>query len=508
MQFDTIWELLVWRSRETPDALAAVDADGRMLTFVGLLEEAEEVASGLAALGVGGGSRVSWQLPTRIETLILMAALTRLGAAQNLIIPISREREVGFIAEQWGPQLLVVPAHYRGFDHAAMADRIQKAHPLLQVLSVPDRLPRGDRADLMPFSSGSEASPVRWILYSSGTTSAPKGACHTDHSVYTMAANLVLRLRIVPEDRTAVVAPLAHIGGIMWFVASLISGCASVVADRFDQRTLQLLKAQGVTLAGMGTTFHEAYLRHQMETDEPFLPHVRAFPGGGTTRAADLHRRLMATFGAGVVSGYGSTETGPLTLPDVLDPDQVLEDTEGRPFPGTNLKIIRSDGSDAALGEAGEICARGPQMMVGYVDASMDIAIDTNGYFHTGDLGSLDVAGNLTVRGRLKDIIIRKGENISAREVEELLLEHPTIADAAVIGLPDPVTGERCCAVLVMEKGQPTLNLDAVSAHLVRSGLPIQKVPEQIELVEELPRAGVGKIAKNALRERFATVAG
>ena len=504
LRFTGLWELLDWRARQTPDALAMVDEHGRRLSFSELRDEAEAVAAALHDRGVVPGGRVSWQLPTWIETFVLMAAVVRLDAAQNPILPISREREMGFIIDQWAPDLLVVPESYRGFDHAALAETARSRRPDVDVLVLRDRLPRADPRTLPPYARTAGDEPVRWILYSSGTTAEPKGARHTDASVFRAAANLTGRIYITAEDRTAVVAPVAHVGGIMWFIASLISGCASVVCDRFDAATLDVLRREGVTLAGMGTSFHEAYLARQLESAEPVLPQVRAFPGGGSTRAPDLHARLKKAFGVGVVSGYGSTETGPLTIPDLGDSDAVLGGTEGRPYPGTILKIVDEAGQEVRQGEVGEIRAKGPQMMVGYVDPALDLDVfDEDGFFRTGDLGSQDEDGNLVIRGRLKDIIIRKGENISAAEVESALLTHPDIAAAAVIALPDPDTGERCCAVVVLEPGRPAPSLVEVKDHLLREGLAIQKVPEQLEVIDELPRAGVGKVAKNVLRTRY-----
>lgn len=504
LRFAGLWELLDWRARQTPDALAMVDEHGRRLSFSELRADAEAVAAALYDRGVVQGGRVSWQLPTWIETFVLMAAVARLDAAQNPILPISREREVGFIIEQWVPDLLVVPDSYRGFDHAALAEAARTRNPDLKILVLGDRLPRTDARTLPPFARPADQQPVRWILYSSGTTADPKGACHTDASVFRAAANLVGRLRITADDRTAVVAPVAHVGGIMWFVASLVSGCASVVCDRFDAGALEVLRREGVTLAGMGTSFHEAYLARQVESEEPVLPRVRAFPGGGSTRAPDLHARLKKAFGVGVVSGYGSTETGPLTIPDLGDSDRVLGGTEGRPYPGTILRIVDEGGRDVRRGEVGEIRAKGPQMMLGYVDPAFDVDVfDDDGFFRTGDLGSQDDEGNLVIRGRLKDIIIRKGENISAAEVESALLTHPGVAAAAVIALPDPDTGERCCAVVVLEPGRPAPSLLDIKDHLLGEGLAIQKVPEQLEVIDELPRAGVGKVAKNVLRNRY-----
>ncbi|WP_432842582.1 AMP-binding protein [Dactylosporangium sp. CA-092794] len=507
-QWETVWDVLLHRAEETPDGLIAVDEHGRRLTFAQLRDEAEAVAAHLVTLGVGQDTVVSWQLPTRVESMILMAALTRLGALQNPIVPISREREVGFMVEQLRTRLLVVPTVVRGFDHAAMARGLRARNPELDVLVLEDRLPRGDPAVLPPpppRPAGFAGYPVRWVLYSSGSTSDPKGARHTDGSVLTMGRNLIGRLELTPDDRVAMVSPFAHIGGMTWFVISLLAGSANILTERFNDEAIAVLSREGVTIAGTTTPFHEAYLKAQLASPARIFPNVRAFPGGGATRSMDLHRRLKAAFGGvGVVSGYGSTETGPLTIPSIHDDDLILGETEGRPYDTTEIRIVRADGSLAAVGESGEVCAKGPQMMLGYVDPALDSAFDRDGFFHTGDLGSLDAEGNLRITGRLKDIIIRKGENISSQEVQELLALHPSIEDVAVIGMPDPEVGEMCCAVAVLAPGVASLTLADVKEFLLGKGLAVQKVPERLVFAESLPRTDTGKIMRHLLRERLA----
>jgi non-ribosomal peptide synthetase component E (peptide arylation enzyme) len=189
---------------------------------------------------------------------------------------------------------------------------------------------------------------------------------------------------------------------------------------------------------------------------------------------------------------------------DADDDDRVLATTEGRAVEGTRLRIVRADGSEAGAGEEGEVRARGPQVTLGYLDAALDAdAFDADGWFRTGDLGRLDERGNLTITGRLKDVIIRKGENIPAKEVEDLLFTHPKVDDVAVVGLQDAERGERACAVVVPAAGQEPLGFDEMTAHLLDAGLITRKLPEQLELVDALPRNPSGKILKFELQARF-----
>jgi cyclohexanecarboxylate-CoA ligase len=187
------------------------------------------------------------------------------------------------------------------------------------------------------------------------------------------------------------------------------------------------------------------------------------------------------------------------------DSDEILANTEGRAMPGVELRVVTLDGEIAGPGEEGEIRAKAPQMMRGYLDAALDAdAFDADGYFRTGDLGRLDADGNVTITGRLKDIIIRKGENISAKEVEDALFGHPAIADVAVLGLPDPELGERACAVIVPAEGAQAPTFSDVQGYLAEQGLAKQKWPEQLEVAEALPRSPAGKVLKRDLRAQLA----
>ena len=506
----TLWELIERRAAETPGAEMAVDEDGRRITFAEYAADVETAAAGLAALGVGEGDVVSWQLPTWIESLVLVGALARLGVTQNPILPIYRTREVGFVTRQAGTKLLVVPSTWKGFDFEGMAREIAAEVDGLEVLVCDRTLPEGDPASLPPAPptpDDPDDLPVRWLFYTSGTTADPKGARHTDATIAAVAKGMGQRYEVVPEDRGAMVFPFTHIGGITWLLTGLMFGSASIMVEAFDpSTTIGVLAAEGVTLAGAGTPFHMAYLAAQRaQPDTPLFPKVRALPGGGAPKPKGLHDDVKAEMGGvGILSGYGLTEAPILTLVAVDDPDRKKSDTEGRPMPGVDLRIVTLDGRVAGANEEGEIRAKAPQLMKGYLDAALDDeAFDEDGYFRTGDLGEQDEDGYVTITGRLKDIIIRKGENISAKEVEDLLFTHPKVADVAVIGLPDAASGERACAVVVLDDAGDPLTQDEMRAHLTGAGLMIQKVPEQLEIADVLPRNPTGKVVKHELRARY-----
>ena len=237
--------------------------------------------------------------------------------------------------------------------------------------------------------------------------------------------------------------PLTHVGGIGWLIASFMAGFAHIAVAIFEPKSvIPLLARHGVTQAGAGTVFHQAYLTAQREQPGTRLfPRVRAFPGGGAPKPPQLHYDVKQELGGvGIVSGYGLTECPIIAMNTVRNSDEQLANTEGRVNPPeAEIRVMRPDGAPAAPGEEGELCFRGPQLFRGYLDASLDAAaFDADGFFRTGDLGRLDADGCVVITGRTKDVIIRKGENISAKEVEDLLYTHPKVADVAVIGLPDP----------------------------------------------------------------------
>ena len=503
------WTLIADRARASPDEQMLVDQDGRSMTFAEFRDECEHVAAGFADLGVGADTIVSWQLPTWIEAVVLVGALRRLGAIQNPILPIYRDREVGFIVGEARPHLLVVPSTWNGFDFGAMGDRLTEGTST-RVLRCDRDLPTGDPGELPPPPDDhmdADDAPVRWLFYTSGTTSDPKGAQHGDVSLRAAARGMSAGLDLRADARSALVFPFTHIGGITWMYAGLDIGFTNILDEAFSPDTVEVLRREGVTEAGSGTYFHQTYLKAQAQLPEgeSLFPDIRTFPGGGAPKPPQLHHDLKEQIGgAGIISGYGLTEAPILTMGSVDDPDEALAHTEGRAVEGVTLRLVTLDGQQATTGQEGEVRAKGPQVTRGYLDPSLDAgAFDDDGWFRTGDLGTLDEAGMLTITGRIKDVIIRKGENISARELEDLLHGHDKVADVAVVGLEDEERGERACAVVVTADGHEDLTFDEMTQHLLEAGMITRKLPEQLEVVDAIPRNPTGKIVKYELRDRF-----
>ena len=505
----TLWGLVEARAAASPDAILAVDEDGRHMTYGEFAEAAGAAAAGFEAMGVGPGSVVSWQLPTWIESLVLVAALSRVGAVQNPILPIYREREVAFVTKQANADLLIVPSVWREFDFEAMARGIAASQDQLQVLVADRNLPTGDPTAVSDADGAASESPtgdaVRWLFYTSGTTADPKGARHTDASIAAVSRGMSDRLGLTATDRSALVFPFTHIGGITWLFSALQTGCTLILMEAFHPTlTPEVLSRENVTLAGSGTPFHMAYLAAQRASDTALFPEVRGFPGGGAPKPPQLVYDIREVFNAPVLSGYGLTEAPILTMAAIGDTDEELAISEGKPMPGVEIRLVRADGTLAGSGEDGEVRAKAPQLMLGYLDSSLDAAaFDEDGYFRTGDVGRFDDRGNLLITGRLKDIIIRKGENISAKELEDMLFRHPKIADVAVIGLPDPASGERACAVVQTAEGAEPIEFAEMSEFLLGEGLMKMKLPEQLEFVAVIPRNPSGKVLKHVLQAEY-----
>ena len=499
------WNLIEARAAASPDALLAVDVEGRRMTFGEYHAACVRVAAAFHARGIGRGDRVAWMLPTGLEALVLAGALSRLGAVQVPLIPILREREVRFIVEQTGARLVVCPDLWRGVEYPAMLGRaIATAAHRVDLVVADGGLPEADPASLAPYEPPT-TDAVRWIFYTSGTTANPKGARHTDRSVAACAHRMNLRFDARPDDRNGLVFPVTHIGGIAFLLGGLMVGYAHILVEVFEPETsCALLGREGVTIAGAGPVFWMAYVEQQRKHPERrVFPSLRALLGGGAPKSPTIHDDVRDVLGVVLATGYGMTECPTAAHSSVHDPDDILR-SDGYALDDTEIRIVALDGHECGPNEVGEIRVRGPMLFSGYVDERDDQgAFDAHGFHRSGDLGRLDARGVLTVTGRVKDIIIRKGENISAKEIEDILFTHPSVADTAVVALVDRDRGELACAVIVVAPHSPIPTLAELTAHCTAGGLSPRKLPERLEVVDVLPRNPTGKVLKYQLQERY-----
>ena len=508
----TFWGLLQRRAAATPDTTMLIDDAGRALTFAEFTDRAERVAAGLLNTGVGAGTPVTWVLPTRIETVLLSFALSRLGAVQNPIIHIYRHREVGYCIRQTEAELVVHPGEWGGFDYGAMVDEIvAELDHEPRVMVGYDNLPDGEPATLPP-PPDDEGDAVRWLYYTSGTTSDPKGVKHTDSSLIAGGIGLARALDMSSDDVGSIAFPYAHIGGPDYMVTMLAAGFGAVLVERFDPAAAVAAYARhGVTMAGGSTVFYQMFLeedrKSRQATGSAAMPALRVLSGGGAPKPPEIYFRVKEQMGVPVAHGYGMTECPMISQGSPHDNDEQLAHTDGHPVHGCEVSIVAvaADGGEAPApaGIQGEVRVRGPMLFSGYTDPRLDAAaFDARGRFRTGDLGALSNDGHLTLTGRVKDIIIRKGENISAKEIEDLLYSHAKVGAAAVIGLPDPERGERVCAVVETAPDADDLTFEEMVEACLAAGLARQKVPEQLEIYPgPLPRNATLKILKHKLRE-------
>jgi acyl-CoA synthetase (AMP-forming)/AMP-acid ligase II len=504
----TLADSLGAAARDTPDRVLLVDNDVRVDCRT-LHAQATALAHAMAAR-MPSGSVVSFTLPNWHEAAVIYLAATLAGMVVNPILPSLRDREAHFILSDADTRMMFVPSVFGTHDYAAMLARVtadMATPPEVVVL-------RGDPGPHTAYSALFDAPPValprldpdavRMIMYTSGTTGRPKGVLHTHNSIHALIRQLGRHWLIEPGDRFLVPSPIAHIGGSIYaFECPLLLGTTAVLMQRWDPAAAVTLMDTERCTHMAGATPFLAGLLAAAEQAGTRLPDLKVFICGGASVSPALIRRAADYFERAVVTRvYGSTEVPVTTIGSFDDVGHACA-TDGRP--GIADVILAEHA--AALPGSGEILARGPQMFAGYLHAADETeSLDADGYFATGDLGALVDEEYLVVTGRAKDIIIRNGENISPKEVEDLLVGHPGIAEIAVVGLPDPRTGERACAVVVAT-AEPGPDVASLRAFLEAKGVAKFKIPEQVACWDALPKNDAGKVLKHQIRAALTTAA-
>lgn len=491
---DTLADALRDAATANPDRIVLVDGDIR-ITCRRLHDQAVALAHALMSR-MPPGSVVSFMLPNWYEAAVVYHAATLAGMVVNPILPSLRDRELSFILGDADVRAIFVPATFNKHDYVTMLDRVtgaMAAPPEVVVV-------RGDAGQHTPYESlfggdGTSVLPVlnadtvRMILYTSGTTGWPKGVLHTHNSIHALIRQIGGHWHVSPGDTFLVPSPIAHIGGSIYaFECPLLLGSTAVLMQRWDpDAAVALMLDERVTHMAGATPFLVGLLA-AAERAATRLPELKVFICGGASVPPSLIRDATAYFeGAAVSRVYGSTEV-PVTTVGSLDDVDHAADTDGRPGIA-DIKLVD-----------GEIRARGPQMLAGYLHPEDETAsFDDEGYFRTGDLGSWVDDDFLVVTGRAKDIIIRNGENISPKEIEDILIAHPGIAEIAVVGVPDERTGERACAVVVATD-RPPPDVADMRALLEEHGVARFKSPEQVVVWEALPKNDAGKVLKHRIR--------
>jgi cyclohexanecarboxylate-CoA ligase len=481
------------------DSLAIVDGDVR-LTVSDLRSRSTLVAAALSERGVGPRSVVAWQLPNWWEAVVLCWAIWRCGAISSPITPSLGAHEVGFILARTAAGLVVVPRSFRGTDYPAL---VRAAGFEGEVLVVRDGSPLPESSRGGPSVDVAVDDPAV-ILWTSGTTSEPKGVVHTHQSLRVEADSIAAAHAMRPGESLLLPMPVTHVAGLTYGVLlPATNAITTVLMDTWEPgRALELVAREAIAVMISTPVFMRTMIDHA-SFDATDRTSVRMFSLGGAGVAPAMVREGAQAFDCWCKRTYGSTEYPTLTTGRFGDTLERNATTDGPLIGAAELRIVDPDAlTDVPDGSPGELLARGPEMFVGYLDAALDDdAFVDGGWFRTGDLAVYD-GEYLTIVDRLKDIIIRGGENISAQEVEALLVTHPLVAEAACVAMPDPVMGEKVCAY-VLVVADSALTLDDVRAHLLAHGLARFKLPERLEVRDSLPRTASGKVQKSPLREEL-----
>jgi acyl-CoA synthetase len=473
-------------------------------TFADVDRAARSLAAELAARGVGPGSVVVFQLPNWVEAGITFWAAAYLGAVVVPIVHFYGPKEVGYIVRATEPDVVVTGDRFGHADFLATWSEVLGATPAPHWLVVGDTPAADLPPGATPFASLLDADPITApvavdpdaptiIGFTSGTTRDPKGVVHSHRTIGCETRQLD---HFFPTGGPPQItgAPVGHfIGMLNAFLVPLLRVRAVNLIDVWDPgEVLRMMREEGLGVGGGATYFLTSLLDHPDFTDEHLALMPYAGLGGSTVPVAVTERATR--LGIKVFRSYGSTEHPSITACLLDDPEDKRLTTDGRVLPGVEMR----------LEDDGEIISRGPDCCLGYTDPELTASVfDADGWYRTGDVGVLDDEGYLTITDRVSDIIIRGGENISAQEVEELLLGVDAIAEASVVAAPDQRLGERAAAVVRLRPGADTPDLSALCDHLRAEGLARQKWPESLHVVADFPRTPSGKVQKFRLRQQL-----
>jgi len=505
---------------ECPDklALTAVRVEAgevRRFTYREMETLADRIAIGLSRLGVGRNDVVAMQLPNWWHFTLLYLACSRIGAVLNPLMPIFRERELLFMLKHSEAKVLVVPKRFRNFDHEAMARGLQPNLPSLTRIIVVDGggpddfdalLTRPEwekQADPQVILTQDRPTPddITQLIYTSGTTGEPKGVMHSANTLMSNIFAYAERLRLGKQDVVLMASPMAHQTGFMYgLMMPIMLRASAVLLDIWDAaKAADLVRQERVSFTMASTPFLTDLTRVVSETGSG-VPTLKTFLCAGAPIPGLLVEQARGVLGAKIVSAWGMTENGAVTLIKLEDDDLLAFTTDGCALPGVEVKVVDDDGKALPSGKIGRLLVRSCSNFGGYLKRPQWNGTDPDGWFDTGDLARMDANGYIRISGRSKDVIIRGGENIPVVEVEALLYKHPAVAQVAIVAYPDHRLGERACAIVVPKAGQ-TLDFAQMTAFLKSEKLAIQYIPERLIVRDVLPATPSGKIQKFRLRD-------
>jgi acyl-CoA synthetase (AMP-forming)/AMP-acid ligase II len=502
---------------------AIVDDRTGAVTYGRLAEEVERLTFALRELGVSAGDFFILQLPNWYEFAVFHLALTYAGAI-TVNVPVSyRRHELRYIAGVTGAMGIAIPAEFRSFDFVAMVEGLGAELPgLRNVIVVGDRAPRTiwRYQDVMakPWESGESRgflaprSPhpdaVTGVSFTSGTTGEPKGVMHTSNTFAAINVSVARAYGLTADDVIFMPSPLGHSIGLMHGLRlALFLGARLVLQGDWDPAAgIGLMVGERASFTVTAPPLLHDLVGHPALPAAARLPSLRVYLCGGAFVPERLLRAARAAFPSALTTALWGMTEGIGTSCRLGAPLEKLFTTDGEPFPGTELRVVAPDGREVGPGEDGELVMRGPQLFVGYFRRPdlNEAAFLPDGFFRTGDLARTDREGYVNITGRLKEIIVRGGVNISPVEIERVLAEDRRIERVAVVGMPDERLGERICAFVVPRRGAP-LTLEDLAAIAESSGLSKQKWPERLEIVSDFPVTASGKVQRHVLRQRLMT---
>ncbi|HBA8965778.1 TPA: medium-chain fatty-acid--CoA ligase [Escherichia coli] len=500
-------------ARAMPDKIAVVDNHGASYTYSALDHAASCLANWMLAKGIESGDRIAFQLPGWCEFTVIYLACLKIGAVSVPLLPSWREVELVWVLNKCQAKMFFAPTLFKQTRPVDLILPLQNQLPQLQQIVGVDKLAPATSslslsqiiADNTPLTTAitTHGDELAAVLFTSGTEGLPKGVMLTHNNILASERAYCARLNLTWQDVFMMPAPLGHATGFLHGVtAPFLIGARSVLLDIFTpDACLALLEQQRCTCM-LGATPFVYDLLNLLEKQPADLSALRFFLCGGTTIPKKVARECQQR-GIKLLSVYGSTESSPHAVVNLDDPLSRFMHTDGYAAAGVEIKVVDDARKTLPPGCEGEEASRGPNVFMGYFDEPelTARALDEEGWYYSGDLCRMDEAGYIKITGRKKDIIVRGGENISSREVEDILLQHPKIHDACVVAMPDERLGERSCAYVVLKAPHHSLSLEEVVAFFSRKRVAKYKYPEHIVVIEKLPRTASGKIQKFLLRK-------
>ncbi|HCW2887637.1 TPA: medium-chain fatty-acid--CoA ligase [Escherichia coli] len=500
-------------ARAMPDKIAVVDNHGASYTYSALDHAASCLANWMLAKGIESGDRIAFQLPGWCEFTVIYLACLKIGAVSVPLLPSWREAELVWVLNKCQAKMFFAPTLFKQTRPVDLILPLQNQLPQLQQIVGVDKLaPATSSLSLSQIIADNTSlttaitthgDELAAVLFTSGTEGLPKGVMLTHNNILASERAYCARLNLTWQDVFMMPAPLGHATGFLHGVtAPFLIGARSVLLDIFTpDACLALLEQQRCTCM-LGATPFVYDLLNLLEKQPADLSALRFFLCGGTTIPKKVARECQQR-GIKLLSVYGSTESSPHAVVNLDDPLSRFMHTDGYAAAGVEIKVVDDARKTLPPGCEGEEASRGPNVFMGYFDEPelTARALDEKGWYYSGDLCRMDEAGYIKITGRKKDIIVRGGENISSREVEDILLQHPKIHDACVVAMPDERLGERSCAYVVLKAPHHSLSLEEVVAFFSRKRVAKYKYPEHIVVIEKLPRTASGKIQKFLLRK-------